>query len=87
MRNMQNQPPSGRICRSAPARVAGRGGAAMVSQLAARTHRKIPLFAQFPPAALFKAIHRAVSRRAVMRQLPAGTALANSRLWRAAGGP
>ena len=87
MTYMQNPPPSGRIGRSTPARFAGRGGAARASQLTARVDRKIPLFAQFPPASLFKAIHRAVSRRAMMRQLPGGTAIANSRLWRAAGEP
>ena len=52
-----------------------------------RTRRQLPLFAQFPPASLFKAIGRAVSRRAMARQAASGTAIANGRLWRAAGGP
>ncbi len=87
MKYPQNRPPIGRNCRSSPARVAGRGSDAPLSQMNLRIDRKLPLFAQFPPASLFKAIGRAVSRRAVVRQAASGTALANGRLWRAAGGP
>jgi hypothetical protein len=83
----QNRPPIGRNCRSSPARVAGRGSGAPASHLGIRGDRKMPLFAQFPPASLFKAIGRAVSRRAITRQAASGTALANGRLWRSAGGP
>ena len=87
MNHAQNRPPIGKNCRSNPARVAGRGSGAPLSPLTGRIDRKMPLFAQFPPASLFKTIGRAVSRRAIVRQTASGTALANSRLWRAAGGP
>jgi hypothetical protein len=87
MNHAQNRPPIGRTCRSASAMLAGRGSGAPLSQFGVRTDRKLPLFAQFPPASLFKAIGRAVSRRAIARQAASGTALANGRLWRAAGGP
>ncbi len=87
MSHAQNRPPIGKNCRSSPARVAGRAGGSTLSNLGGRGDRKMPLFAQFPPASLFKAIGRAVSRRAVVRQAASGTAVANSRLWRAAGGP
>ncbi len=87
MNHAQNRPPIGRNCRSSPARVAGRAGGAPLSHLGVRGDRKLPLFAQFPPASLFKAIGRAVSRRAIARQAASGTALANGRLGRAAGGP
>ena len=87
MNHAHNRPPIGRNCRSSPARVAGRGSGAPLSYLNLRSDRKLPLFAQFPPASLFKAIGRAVSRRAIARQAASGTALAIGRLWRAAGGP
>jgi hypothetical protein len=87
MNHAQNRPSIGRNCRSHPARVAGPGPGAATSQMSLRNGRRMPLFAQFPPASLFKTIGRAVSRRSIARQAASGTALANSRLWRAAGGP
>ena len=87
MKYQQERPPTGRNCRSIPARNARRTVGAKPSAANVRSERRLPLFAQFPPASLFKAIHRAVSRRAVMREAASGTGLANSRLWRAAGGP
>ena len=87
MIHAHNRPPIGRNCRSSPARIAGQASAAPLSQPNLRIGRRIPLFAQFPPASLFKAIGRAVSPRAIVRQAASGTALANGRLWRAAGGP
>jgi len=87
MNHAQNRLPIGRNCRSSPARFAGRGSSASLAPMNFRLDRKMPLFAQFPPASLFKAIRRAVSRRAIVRQAASGTALANGRLWRAAGGP
>ena len=48
--------------------------------------RRSPLFAQFPPAALFVAIGRAAKRSSPQRQPASGTALAISRLWHAIGG-
>jgi len=48
--------------------------------------RRLPLFAQFPPAALFAAIGRAAKRSSPQRQPASGTALAISRSWHAIGG-
>lgn len=87
MAHMQIQPPIGKNCRSAPARTAGELAGASAHQPNLRARRRLPLFAQFPPASLFKAIGRAVSRRAIGRQAASGMALANGRQWRAAGGP
>ena len=87
MKNLHNRPPIGRSCRNSPATAAGPGSAVSLSPSQVRSGRRIPLFAQFPPASLFKAIGRAVSRRMIVRQAASGTALANARLWRAAGGP
>src|SRR5262249_46628326 len=50
------------------------------------TARRIPLFAQFPPAALFAAIRRAVSRRQPQRQIASGMGLATARMRRTGGG-
>ena len=86
MPHMQNRPAIGKICRTAPARTAGQVAALAEQQPNLRARRKLPLFAQFPPASLFKAIGRAVSRRAIAGHAASGTGLANSRLWHAAGG-
>ena len=87
MAYMQNQPSIGKNCRSASARIAGPIAAPALHPPNLRTRSRLPLFAQFPPASLFKAIGLAVSRRAVARQVASGTAIANGRLWRVAGGP
>jgi len=86
MAQMQYRPAIGRIRRSAPARIAGDDTASAAQQPNLRARRRLPLFAQFPPASLFKAIGRAVSRRAIVGQAASGTGLANSRLWHDAGG-
>ena len=86
MAQMQYRPAIGNSCRSSPARSAAAGPASPLRQTNAKSRSRSPLFAQFPPASLFKAIGRAVSRRAIVGQAASGTGLANSRLWHAAGG-
>jgi hypothetical protein len=76
MKGTQDRPAFGKNGLSLSAEIAGRlsGSSAVLAR--ARQHRRSPLFAQFPPAALFKAIGRAVARRAVGRQVASGTVVA-----------
>ena len=85
MAQTQNRPAIGRNCLAPPAKFAGVNAARAPQQPNLRARRRMPLFAQFPPASLFTAIGRAVSRRAIAGHAASGTGLANSRLWHAAG--
>jgi len=87
MSHSQLRRDSGKNCRNRLATIAG---AAKPHQSAIDVFyqkRRLPLFAQFPPAALFAAIGRAAKRNSPQRQPASGTALAISRLWHANGGP
>jgi hypothetical protein len=78
---------TGKNCRSAPAAFAA-GRRVPASGLPANyAERRIPLFAQFPPVALFAAIGRATSRRTARQRIASGTGLAISRLRHSSGGP
>jgi len=87
MSDLQNRPTIGKNCRFAPAAFAGASAESFDRGSLHRARSRLPLFAQFPPAALFKAIGRAVSRRSRDKLLASGTVLATGRLWRARGGP
>jgi len=82
MTDPQNRPAIGRKCRSEAAALAGSGGASAAARPAFSTRRQLPLFAQFPPAALFTAIGRAVARRTSAPPTASGTDLATRRLQR-----
>ena len=87
MTRQQLRRTTGKNCRSAPAAFAA-GRRATASGLSANyDQRRIPLFAQFPPVALFAAIGRAMSRRRSRQRIASGTGLATSRLRHTAGGP
>jgi len=63
--NPHNPPASGKSCRTASASFAASPGEQFFRERCRRVHRTGPLFAQFPPAALFTAIGRAAARGAV----------------------
>jgi len=77
----------GKNCRSSPAGFAGNRHAPAAAAPVIQSARRIPLFAQFPPAALFAAIGRAMSRSQRRAQIANGMGLARGRLRRPAGGP
>jgi hypothetical protein len=83
----QIQPAFGKKCRRAGAAFAGPLRANDRTLQSNRFRQRLPLFAQFPPKALFAAIRRAAMRGGERRQIASGTALAMSRLWHATGGP
>ncbi len=87
MNEPQNRPAFGKNGRTPAAEFAGRPIGSSASLASGRQRSRLPLFAQFPPAALFKAIGRAVARRSVARQPASGTVIAVGRPWRAIGGP
>jgi len=87
MSNSQFRRSTGRNCRTEPATFARPLPAREATMPGVYQKRQMPLFAQFPPAALFAAIGRAANRNYAKRQTASGTAIAISRLWRAAGGP
>ena len=87
MNDPQNRPASGKIGRSLSAEFAGRPSGSTAASSGGRQRSRLPLFAQFPPPALFKAIGRAVARRAIARQPASGTVIAIARSGRALGGP
>jgi hypothetical protein len=87
---MKRQPvriSTGKNCRSSPATFAAHRAAAAAVPPATGAPRRILLFAQFPPVALFAAMARAVSRRQKQRQIASGTRLAMTRLRPVLGGP
>jgi len=87
MTNSQIRRGTGRNCRTEPATFARPLPAREATLTNGYQKRQLPLFAQFPPAALFAAIGRAANRNYGKRPTASGTAVAMSRLWRAAGGP
>ena len=87
MNDPQNRPAFGKNGRVPAAEIAGRSDGSHAAFTNSRRRSRLPLFAQFPPAALFTAISRAVARRAVSRQPASGTAIAIGRPGRAMGGP
>jgi len=62
MTEAQNRRRIGKNCRSSPAAFAAAAAPAFAHLSRERVRSRLPLFAQFPPAALFKAMGRAVSR-------------------------
>jgi hypothetical protein len=76
MNDPQNRPAFGKNGRVPAAEIAGRAIGSSAASASGRQRSRLPLFAQFPPAALFTAISRAVARRAVARQPASGTAVA-----------
>jgi hypothetical protein len=87
MRNdPHNRRVSGKSCRSEAAAFAGARFTAIEAKLAVRRRRRLPLFAQFPPPALFAAIGRARARRVTTRPLASGTPLAIGQACRERGG-
>jgi hypothetical protein len=87
MNDPQNRPAFGKIGRTPAAEFAARPIVSSAATPSGRQRSRLPLFAQFPPAALFKAIGRAVARRAIARQPASGTVIAIGRPGRATGGP
>jgi hypothetical protein len=87
MKQLQKRPPTGRDCRSASASLAGVVASATTILPAARAQMRLPMFAQFPPAALFKAMERAVARRLVAQRADSGMGLAKNCVLRGQGEP
>jgi len=87
MPRLHNPPASGKNCRTAPAAFADVRAPLYRSESIPRMRRRTPLFAQFPPAALFMAISRAVSRCSPAQRAASGTGLAISRFSPAAERP
>jgi hypothetical protein len=86
MTQPQKQPICGKTCRLTSATFADASAMPAASGPMLRAGRRFPLFAQFPPAALFTAIRKAATRRMTDRLVTNGTGLANGRLRRASGG-
>ena len=86
MSHSQFRRDSGKTCRHRLATIAGAAQPQEAAIDLFYQKRRLPLFAQFPPAALFAAIGRAAKRNRPQRQPASGTALAISRLWHVAGG-
>jgi hypothetical protein len=82
---MQNRPASGTIRRLTAAKIAGRRASAIHDRAAEKARERLPLFAQFPPSALFMAFDRAVSRRTGTALVASGTTIAFGRRGRARG--
>ena len=87
MEDPQKRPAFGKNGQLQSAEIAGRRDGSSTASANARQRKALPLFAQFPPPALFKAIGRAVARRAVGPHPASGTGIAIGRPGRATGGP
>ena len=87
MSHKQVRPASGRKRRLDPATTAGDSNALAGDRLNPRPRTRLRLFAQFPPQALFAAIHRATARAIDATTSTGGTALAFNRRRRAPGAP
>jgi hypothetical protein len=81
MTRQQNRRTTGKSGRSHVARIAERETSIVKPPRQLSARRRLPLFAQFPPAALFDAIRRGISRNAGKAFAASGTPLAISRVW------
>jgi hypothetical protein len=63
---MQNPPTTGKNSRLPAAEIAAACARLQSQRTALRNRRQLALFAQFPPAALFTTLRRAVSRRPIV---------------------
>jgi len=77
---MQDRPECGKNCRLPAAPLAAQSQAAARTPERTRQRRTATRFAQFPPAALFRAISRAGLRQMRSQRIASGTGLAWGRL-------
>src|SRR5205085_5703618 len=77
MSQLHKEPAIGKNCRARSAEFAGRRGARSDPERRPRSSSRLSLFAQFPPAALFKASRQSFSRQLPQRPVASGTAIAN----------